>query len=73
MGKMIPNEGGGMLTTKTKKFTFIRRYIIMPRKDGTGPKGTGPKSTNQGVPKRDGSGTGGNRIRGGRGGGRRGK
>ena len=33
----------------------------MPRKDGTGPKGTGPKSTNQGTPKRDGSGAGGNR------------
>ena len=28
------------------------------RKDGTGPNGKGPKKVNQGVPKRDGSGTG---------------
>ena len=30
----------------------------MPRKDGSGPDGKGPKKVNQGVPKRDGSGTG---------------
>lgn len=28
------------------------------RKDGTGPTGNGPKKVNQGIPKRDGSGTG---------------
>ena len=36
----------------------------MPRKDQTGPGGQGPKKTNRGIPKRDGSGGGQNKLRG---------
>lgn len=47
----------------------LKEEIIMPGKDGKGPDGRGPKRVNQGVPKRDGRGTGQGR-RGGRGTGR---